>query len=649
MTKDRDFEVGLVRMKTRLYSIKTRFVLIALLISLVSFGLAAYISNRWVLADFQKDHEEKAILIARHIGHDLEEEMRFKHHEGIINALDFYKKYREVEELRVFNIKGEEVFAREQGPPEARLAEALRTGKMIHFHKQGHQRNVAAFIIPLENKPECQGCHGKNEALRGALSLSLSLDEMEHDIWLHRKRFLMLFGLIAVVIGAMTLLGVNRFLVRRLKPIQSGAEAIEKGDLGYRIPVDSDDEIGSLTGYVNRMAQKLQTFFRDLEDKNKQLTAQFAVISRSQKEWQETFDCITDLIGVIDRNHCLIRANKALKETFKDYFSETQDEVTSKKWGEFFRNNFHSHGADPFDLRDRTPTTQEIYHQTTGKIFEVSLFPYYCLEGEFTGSVVILKDITQKKEDEMGLIMNERLAALGQMASGIAHELNNPLATIAACNEGLLNRVEKENIGSLLFRSYLKIIEEEIERCKKITTDMLSFVRRSSHERNEVNVNDILDKTIDMVSYQGRLKEVEILKNVQRMMPKVLVNDGELMQVFLSIIVNALDAMEDRGTLTLETGTIPPVSPLEKSPLRPPLTKGGTGGFVFIKISDTGPGISSDVVNRIFDPFFTTKSEKGGTGLGLSIANKIMRDNNGKIEVESEQGKGATFKIVIPV
>lgn len=629
-----------VPMKMRAFSIKMKVMVIALLISMISFGIAAYFSNRWVLEDFEKDYRDKAMLIGSHLVHDLSEGMRYKPHEDIIHSLVFYKEYREVEELRVFNQNGKEVFVFEEGPPEARLDEALKTGSMIHFHKSINKRNVATFIIPMENELECQGCHGNSKALRGALLLSLSLEEMELDVQRHRKKFLLLFGLIAVVIGTMTFVAVNRLLVKRLKPIQSGAEAIEKGDLGYRIPVKFDDEIGDLTKYVNRMAEKLQTFFGELEDKNKQLTEQFTLVSRSQKEWQETFDRITDPVAVINHNHSLIRANLALKETFKEYFSQTGHEVIDQTWSRYFFYKFLPHGTDPIRLEDRGPKTREIHHPGTGRVFEVTLFPYYSPEGSFAGSVVILKDITQKKEDEMGLIMTERLAALGQMASGIAHELNNPLATIAACNEGLLNRVEKENIGSLLFRSYLKIIEEEIERCKKITKGMLSFVRRSDLEKKEIDANEVLEKAIDMVSFQGRLREVEILKNVQRMMPKVLGNDGELMQVFESIVVNALDAMEDKGTLTLETGIIPPV---------PPLEKGGKGGFVFIKIGDTGPGIPSQLISRIFDPFFTTKSEKGGTGLGLSIANKIVKGHNGKIVVTSKEGEGTTVKIILPI
>ena len=573
-----------------------------------------------------------------------------KVHEGVSEVIDIYRKYKDVEEVRIFNPAGKEVFSQKEGLPEAKVEESLRTGAPIHFHKKINKQDVTTFIIPILNGPECHGCHEKSGNLRGALLLSLNQAGMDMFIGQQRQKYFLLFGLIAIAITAATIFAVNRLFLKPLKLIQKGAEAIEKGDFECQIPVKSSDEIGFLASNFNNMAKTLQTFIRNLEVKNRQLEEQYTLIFRSQKEWQETFDCITDPIAVVDENHSLIRANRDLKETFKEYFPQTGNEAIDQTWSRYFLREFLPHGTDSVRLEDRGPTTREIHHAGTGRVFEVSLFPYYSPEEGIAGSVVIWKDITEKKEAEMGLIMTERLAALGQMASGIAHEINTPLATIAACNEGLLNRVEKENIGSLLFRSYLKIIEEEIERCKKITTGMLSFVRRSDLEKKEIDVNEVLDKTIDMVSFQGRLREVEILKNVQRMMPKVLGNDGEMMQVFLSIVVNALDAMEDKGTLTLETGTILPVPPLEKEPSSlPSLEKGGKGGFVFIKISDTGPGIPSHLINRIFDPFFTTKSEKGGTGLGLSIASKIVKDHNGKIDVTSKEGEGTTFKIILPV
>ena len=252
-----------VPMKMRVFSIKMKFMIIALLISVISFGVAAYKSNRWVLDDFEKDFQEKATLTADHLVHSLSEGMTDGHRDRIIKSLDFYRKYKDVEELRVFNSKGKEVYVSKEGPTETRLDEVLKTGRPIHFHKILNKRNVAAYIIPMQNKPKCQNCHGKSEPLRGALLLSLSMEEMEQDVRRHRKRFFMLFGLIAVVIGGMTFMAGNRLLVKRLKPIQSGAEAIEKGDFGYRIPVKSDDEITDLTRYVNRMAEKLELFLEN--------------------------------------------------------------------------------------------------------------------------------------------------------------------------------------------------------------------------------------------------------------------------------------------------------------------------------------------------------------------------------------------------
>jgi signal transduction histidine kinase len=225
--------------------------------------------------------------------------------------------------------------------------------------------------------------------------------------------------------------------------------------------------------------------------------------------------------------------------------------------------------------------------------------------------------------------MSERLASLGQMASGIAHEINNPLAAIAGCAEGLLNRVEKDRYNPELFRNYLKIIEEEILRCKSITTSMLSFVRETTYEKKMVDIAEMLDKTLEIIGFQGRLKDVEVHNDYMAGLPLVHGSEGELRQVFLSVITNALDAMNDRGTLTIRTGT--------------------DGKAVFIKIGDSGPGIPPENINRIFDPFFTSKSAAGGTGLGLSIAGKIISNHKGKIDVVSRENEGAVFTITLPL
>ena len=266
----------------------------------------------------------------------------------------------------------------------------------------------------------------------------------------------------------------------------------------------------------------------------------------------------------------------------------------------------------------------------------------------------IVQDITEKKEKEMQLIMSERLAALGQMASGVAHEINNPLATISACAEGLLNRIRKGQMGTELFENYLKIIDEEVLRCKRITTGMLSFVRKAPYEKKDVDLNLILDKAIELIGFQGRLKEVEVLKHYSGTLI-VKGSEGELKQVLLTIIVNALDAMGDKGSLRLVTGTTPPGAAFPYSEgfaahdAVSKLAEGrGDEALAFVKVSDTGPGIPPELTAKIFDPFFTTKAEKGGTGLGLSIAHKIVKDHNGSIVVASERGKGTTFTVIMP-
>lgn len=409
-------------------------------------------------------------------------------------------------------------------------------------------------------------------------------------------------------------------VIKPANNLKNGVKEIADGNFDVRVDIRSKDEIGELSVAFNKMAEAIN-------ERDREKNILFKQIKRSHEQWQNTFDSITDLISIHDKDFNIVKANRA----FMKYFGLTHEKMINKKCYEFF------HGTDSYaencphliTLNENRPETAEIINIKTSRIFRISTFPFYFPESDFKGSIHIARDITEEKEKEMQLIMSDRLAALGQMASGIAHEINNPLASIAGCAEGLLSRVKTGRFDPVLFENYLKIIEEEISRCKKITTDMLSFVREKTYEKKEINLNESIDKTLEIISFQGRMKGINVIKNYAVSMPVVHASEGELRQAFIAIITNALDAMKDNGTLTLETGI--------------------EDNMIFIKISDTGTGIQSEHIDRIFAHFFTTKAEKGGTGLGLSIARKIITDNNGSISVISAMGKGTTFKIALPI
>ncbi|MBI5639350.1 MAG: GAF domain-containing protein [Nitrospirae bacterium] len=390
-----------------------------------------------------------------------------------------------------------------------------------------------------------------------------------------------------------------------------------------------EKEVEFLKAISNALAGIIQR--KRIEKEQESLIAELqntlSRVSRSQKMWLETFDSIGDMISIQDAEFNIIKCNSA----FARYFGLEPKDVINRKCYDFFHASNYPVLPCPqkITLRENRPATVEILEERTNKIFLISTFPFSFHDAQFNGTIHIAKDITEDREKEMRLIMSERLVSLGQMASGIAHEINNPLAAIAGCAEGLLNRVRKGQFSPELFENYLQIIEEEILRCKNITGSMLSFVREKTYEKREVDINEALNKSLEIIGFQGRLKNVLLKKDFQAGLRLLQGNEGELRQVFLSLITNALDAMEDRGTLTIETGI--------------------NNNAVVIKISDTGPGISPVHMKRIFDPFFTTKSDKGGTGLGLSIASKIISNHNGTIEVVSEKDRGTSFRILLPI
>ena len=238
------------------------------------------------------------------------------------------------------------------------------------------------------------------------------------------------------------------------------------------------------------------------------------------------------------------------------------------------------------------------------------------------------------KEVQEQIVWTEKLASLGKLAATIAHEINNPLAGVLNYTRLIIkqlsrNRFSHEKLEEI--SRYLKIMESETARCGEIVKDLLAFARRTKITMELNSIEDIINKTLNLISHELEIKEIQLIKNIASNLPKIKCDFKQIQQVLLNLIYNAIEAMSIKGNLTITASEA-----------------NETKAFIEVAISDTGCGISEKDIEHIFEPFFTTKEEGKGVGLGLSVVYGIIARHNGSITVESEPGKGSTFTIRLP-
>jgi len=250
-------------------------------------------------------------------------------------------------------------------------------------------------------------------------------------------------------------------------------------------------------------------------------------------------------------------------------------------------------------------------------------------EDRVTHVITIGEDITATRATQRRVHQSEKLAAIGQLAAGIMHEINNPLATISACASALEGRLHASPDAAV--PEYLDIIEREVQRCSRIVDGLLDFARPGpTTAPAPMAVNGLLQQTLFLLKHHEKYKQVTVRTELAEGLPLVVADGEQMIQVFMALMINAFDAMEQGGMLTVRT------------------RRGPRETEVMVEVADTGVGISPPDLERIFEPFYTTKPPGRGTGLGLSICYGIVERHRGHMTVESEPGRGTIFRVVLP-
>ncbi|MGC2061825.1 MAG: ATP-binding protein [Thermodesulfovibrionales bacterium] len=350
-----------------------------------------------------------------------------------------------------------------------------------------------------------------------------------------------------------------------------------------------------------------------------------SVVVNSQKQWQATVDAITDLIFVIGRDRLIKRVNVS----FSARFNRHPKEVIGMRVDELFKLEIPHASClleRAFSLNQAVEDEVTIGPQT----YIISVYPVVLdsPNDEDASFVCVMKNVTEMKKLRDQLYNSYKLASIGQLVSGVAHEINNPLTGILGFSELLLLRVKDDAV-----RKELQKVYKSAERCKVIVEGLLCFSRQQQPHRGLEYINEVLDKTIDLRAYWLKSKGIAIVREYQDT-PLAYVDVQQIQHAILNILMNAEQAV----LLSGRPAQIVFRTAYDKE-----------GKKIIIGISDNGSGIPEHIRGNIFDPFYTTKPVGEGSGLGLSMTYGIIAEHGGTITVDSTEGEGSTFVIELPI
>ncbi|MCL4474879.1 MAG: DUF3365 domain-containing protein [Nitrospirae bacterium] len=644
-------------MNIRNLKLSTKFTLavgLILLIFCVIFSLLLYLhlKNRVI-----EDANEKTLIIMTQIGavgdyikNTLRPKMFEilphvdKGDEFVVEAMSTTHVTQEV--MKRFNTDLKDyVYKRVSNNPlnSKNMADSIHLGMISYFQKNRNQKTQNGiikiegeeFLIrarPITAEKGCLKCHGDPSHAPGGLVKKYGTETgfgwREGDVIGVESVTIPL----AVTLGQITGIAISSFIFglatlfflfislqgafwslvsRPLTKLTTIFKGIVKGTepLNQDLPITAKDEIGDLTESFNQMAKHLYSAQEDLK--------------KNAEALHSIFEGISDPLALVNPDCSLEITNSA----YREWIAKGISAVFTK---ECHSKDCHSDTHCPVCFLDKAKrekrAVSEYWEGGDGQFYYVHFYPLFDEGGNVVKAVHYVKDITDKMKVEEQMRMADKLAALGQLSAGIAHEINNPLGGVRLC----FNNLMTTDMDGKTKRMHIEVINSGLVKIQDIIRQLLDFSKKSALSVSRVSVNTLIENVMKLTEYLIAKQDIRVIRNLAPDVPEIIVDQNKMEQVFLNIILNAIQAMNDGKPqkLTIETFS--------------------EDGHCIASFSDSGSGIPEAVMPHIFEPFFTTKSVGEGTGLGLSVSKSIVEQHSGKILVETSQ-QGTTFTVRLPV
>jgi len=347
-------------------------------------------------------------------------------------------------------------------------------------------------------------------------------------------------------------------------------------------------------------------------------------LMQSKELLQSVFDGITDLVVLLDKDCRVKMVNKAYLQRY-----DTDIETVLNRPCHELHYGAHTSCQDcglNEVMSAKRPVSKEA-KCATGSIFLVNFYPLFDENGQVDSVIRYARDITDQRRVEQKIQQTEKLVAMGQLAAGVAHEINNPLGVIL-CYVNLLKRQLADYPQGA---NDLEIIEKQTQNCKRIVTDLLQFARSRESTKSNASLNTAITEVVQMLEHQFKTRKIRVEMDLSAELPHLSVDVNKIKQVFVNLLMNAAQAVDKDGLIQITTAFLKEKRQVE------------------IVIRDSGHGIPLEIQDKIFDPFFSTKHTGDGTGLGLSVSYGIIQEHGGEIALKSDPDVGATFIIRLPV